>query len=128
MIIALDSSTPICGLFVHDGADWHEYSWEAGRTLANTLHKHLEDTLARHEKNLHDISGIIVFKGPGSFTGLRIGLTVMNTLAASVPCPIVGQTEEDWRTLGLQRLQNDENDQVVLPLYGSDPIITQPKK
>jgi tRNA threonylcarbamoyladenosine biosynthesis protein TsaB len=128
MIVALDSSTPECGLFLYDGSAWHDYSWQAGRTLADTLHEKLQDSLKIHHKTLHDISGIIAYKGPGSFTGLRIGLTVMNTIASSLPCSIVGQTDTDWRSTGLGRLDAGETDRVVLPLYGSEPIITQPKK
>jgi tRNA threonylcarbamoyladenosine biosynthesis protein TsaB len=128
MIVALNTSTPTCGLFVYDGTRWHDHSWDAGRTLATHIHQKLAEALEAHHETIHDIEGLIVFQGPGSFTGLRIGLTVANTLAASLPCPIVGQIDTSWRETGLQRLESGENDNIILPLYGSDPIITQPKK
>lgn len=128
MIIALNTSTPTCDLFVYDGTRWHDHSWEAGRTLATHIHQKVAEALEAQGKTIHAIEGLIVFRGPGSFTGLRIGLTVANTLAASLPCPIVGQTDIHWRETGLQRLHSSENDNIILPLYGSDPIITQPKK
>jgi tRNA threonylcarbamoyladenosine biosynthesis protein TsaB len=38
---------------------------------------------------MHDIEGVVCFKGPGSFTGLRIGLTVGNALAYAQNIPVV---------------------------------------
>lgn len=128
MIVALNTSTPTCELRLWDGTTWHDASWEAGRTLAASLHQHLADALKSHGKTFSDISGWIVFQGPGSFTGLRIGLTVANTFAHEQHVPIVGVTGEDWKETGLARLDASENDAIVLPLYGGDPHITQPRK
>lgn len=102
--------------------------WQADRTLARHLLRRLVDLLERHDASFGQLQGLIVFKGPGSFTGLRIGLSVMNTLAYSEHLPIVGSCGDDWLELGLKRLANDENDQVVLPEYGADARITSPKK
>lgn len=71
---------------------------------------------------------MFVYKGPGSFTGLRIGITVFNTLAYANTWPIVGVTGDDWRQLGVKRLENKENDEIVLPEYGGEANITTPRK
>ena len=75
MIILLDTSTSTCFLTIVNGESRQDFEWEAGRTLARNLLKFLEEKTG----DLHLISGIGVMKGPGSFTGLRIGLTVVNT-------------------------------------------------
>ena len=102
--------------------------WQADRMLAKYLLKHLHDLLLSNNFDWNDISAIGVYTGPGSFTGLRIGITVMNSLADSLNISIVGATGDDWQEIAIRRLENNENDKIVLPNYGSDAKITTPKK
>jgi tRNA threonylcarbamoyladenosine biosynthesis protein TsaB len=128
MILLLDTSTPVCKLtLVYGDRRFHD-EWEAGRTLAKELLGYLQTTMSAHDKSWDDISGIVAFQGPGSFTGLRIGLTVLNTLADAQHVPIVGATGASWQEEGLARLQGNENDTIVLPEYGSEANITTPRK
>jgi tRNA threonylcarbamoyladenosine biosynthesis protein TsaB len=128
MILLLDTSTPLCKLTLIDG-DWrYDDEWQADRTLAKYLLKYLSEQLQKNGKTFNDISGIGVFEGPGSFTGLRIGLTVLNTIANSQRIPIVGAQGESWQQTALARLRNNENDEMVLPFYGSEAHITKPRK
>ena len=124
MIIALDTSTPTCRLSVRKGDAWHDYVWEAGRELASNLLGYLETTIGP----LQSITGMIALQGPGSFTGLRIGLTVLNTIANTQQIPIVGTMSDTWREDGLARLKLSENDRLVMPVYGSEPNITTARK
>jgi len=128
MILLLDTSTPVCKLSFVGGSWRFDDEWESGRTLAKGLLGYLQDNLAKNDKTWADISGIVAYKGPGSFTGLRIGLTVLNTFADSEKVPIVGTTSDDWQTIGLERLQNGENDELVMPEYGAEAHITTPRK
>lgn len=128
MIILLDTSTPVCKLSLVDG-DWrYDNEWEANRELAKGLLGYLQTEFEKNGKSWTDISGIVAFRGPGSFTGLRIGLTVLNTLADGNHIPIVGAHGDDWQSVGLARLQAGEDDEIVLPEYGSDAHITLPRK
>ena len=79
-------------------------------------------------KKAGDITGIVVFRGPGSFTGLRIGVTVANSLAYSRNVPIVGELGEDWAKKGISRIFAGESDDVVMPEYGGEANITAPRK
>jgi len=128
MILLLDTSTPVCKLsFIED--DWrYDDEWESGRALAKGLLTYLQNNLEKNGKAWTDISGIVAFKGPGSFTGLRIGLTVLNTFADSEAIAIVGSTGDDWQSTGLARLSAGENDQLVMPEYGAEAHITTPRK
>ncbi len=124
MIILLDTSTATCFLTVIDGDSRQSYEWEAGRTLARGLLGFLQEKTG----DLRKITGIGVMKGPGSFTGLRIGLTVANTLADSLGVPIVGVGGDNWQDVALEKLQSGENEKIILPTYGSEAHITRQKK
>lgn len=124
MIVLLDTSTAICRLRLVDGENSEDFQWEAGRTLARGLLEYLQTKVGNFEK----VSAIGIMRGPGSFTGLRIGMAVANTLADSLNVPIVGEVGDVWQQRALKRLSSGENDQVILPLYGSDAHITAPKK
>lgn len=128
MIILLDTSTPICKLTLVDGEWRGNYEWPADRSLAKGLLGYINDRLSENDKTWRDISGLGVFKGPGSFTGLRIGITVMNTLADSLKRPIVGATGDDWQTKALGALLSGSDEQIVLPEYGGEANITKPRK
>lgn len=128
MILLLDTSTPLCKLTLIDG-DWrYDDEWQADRTLAKHLLLYLQQQLQTNDKTFGDISAIGVFEGPGSFTGLRIGLTVLNTIADSQQIPIVGTQGENWQQVVLERLKNSENDKMVMPFYGSEAHITKQRK
>ncbi len=113
---------------IDDSGVVHAYEWEAGRTLARDMLKYLNDRLAEYQATFDDISAIGVYRGPGSFTGLRIGLAVLNTLADANAVPIVGETGDGWKAQALARLEQSENDRLVLPEYGGDAHITKPRK
>lgn len=128
MIVLLDTSTPMCKLTLVNNEEEFHSEWQADRTLAANLLAYLEDKLAEHNTGLGDITGIGVMKGPGSFTGLRIGITVLNTIADAKDVPIVGETGDTWQQTALSRLGNGENDRIVVPEYGRAANITSPRK
>lgn len=130
MLLGLRSDTSVAELMLYDqtGTLVGELSWEADRQLAHGLLKKIDDFLRDHATTLEKLDGLFVFQGPGSFTGLRIGLTVMNTVAYANSLPIVGETGDEWRREAVRRLCMGENDHVVLPFYGAEARITQPKK
>lgn len=128
MIVLLDTSTPLCHVELVEGTVRYTAQWEAGRSLAKGLLRYLDEQLAARGKDWQDVTGIGVMRGPGSFTGLRIGLAVMNTIADSQRILIVGVTGDGWQDEALRRLEAGENDQVVLPLYGGEANITSPRK
>lgn len=129
MILGIRTDKPVAELYLAAKADIiASYEWEAHRELADTIHTKIEKLLASQEKSWNDLTGLVVFKGPGSFTGLRIGITVADTIAYAQAIPIVGANGAAWLEGGLRALQNGENARVVLPDYGGTVHITKPKK
>lgn len=103
-------------------------TWEAHRQLAETLHSKIKELLEVHGKDWVNIQGIVCYQGPGSFTGLRIGLSTANALASSLPAAVVGVTGDDWVQTGLNMLLSGTDQTVVLPEYGAPVHITQQRK
>ena len=128
MIVLWNSAEMTVQLTLIDGDKRTDYEWVAERNLARDMLAYLRDRLAENEASFADISVIGVFRGPGSFTGLRIGLAVLNTIAHEQRIPIVGVTGDAWREECLARLQNGRNDEIVLPEYGAEARITKPRK
>lgn len=128
MIILLDTSTPVCRATFVDSDSKFDYEWQSGRELAKGLHGWLRERLAEHGKTWESIEGIGVLRGPGSFTGLRISLTVANTLASGLSVPIVGAVGDGWIEDALERLRAGQNDKIVLPYYDRDANITTQRK
>ncbi|MEK7547441.1 MAG: tRNA (adenosine(37)-N6)-threonylcarbamoyltransferase complex dimerization subunit type 1 TsaB, partial [Patescibacteria group bacterium] len=74
-----------------------EDSWDAENREAEKLMPAIHELLKKKNKNYTDIDEIYAIKGPGSFTGLRVGVTVANTLAYLLNCQLFGiSTFEYW--------------------------------
>ncbi len=128
-ILTIKTDTYFCELSLYDGdKKLGEKAWEAGRQLAIQIPGAIEDFLISNQKEWDSLEGIVVFQGPGSFTGLRIGITVANTIAYAQDIPVIGVKGEDWIQNGLVKIKSGKNNKIVLPDYGSQPHITKPKK
>jgi tRNA threonylcarbamoyladenosine biosynthesis protein TsaB len=128
MILLLDTSTPNCELTFYSNGSYDKVLWNADRSLARDLNKFIDDNLSSRKMTFKDIKGLGVFEGPGSFTGLRIGITVFNSLANALDVPIIGAKGEHWKKTVISRLDAGENSFMILPFYGSEVKITLPKK
>ncbi len=129
MILTLRTDSPDAEIGLYDNKlQLSYYTWHADRRLAKDILRVIRDELHVQEADWPDITGVVVFEGPGSFTGLRIGVTVANALAYGQSIPIIATKGDDWLTTGLARLRAGENDRLVLPHYGSEAHITLPKK
>lgn len=129
LILSIRTDKPDAEVGVFDDQTKLEYeTWYAHRELSVTLHQKIQETLAKQGKKLKDIEGIVGFAGPGSFTGLRIGLTVANALAYGLELPVVASQGDDWIEKGTARLKAGERDKIALPEYGAPVHITQQRK
>lgn len=81
-LLALDTATDQAGIALFDGAHVAELSWPAERRQTEAMLPAIEWLLASCGVSLNDVGAIGVAIGPGTFTGLRVGLSVAKGLAA----------------------------------------------
>ncbi len=129
IVLTIKTDSPEAELTIYKGSKILEQeTWQAHKLLTQTINKKLTKMLSNLNLAYEDLSGIIFFKGPGSFTGLRIGAAVANTLAYSLSIPVVGTNKNSWKETGLKNLQENKNDKIALPFYRSDAKTTTPRK
>lgn len=136
LILTIRTDKPLAEIGLYsDGQKLAYDSWQAHRQLGQTIHRQIASLLEAAGYDWKDVGGLVVWRGPGSFTGLRIGLTVANTLAQEGSLPIVGITaaadtadgDEAWINAGIARLLSGESDTAVMPEYGAEANITKPR-
>ena len=128
-ILALRTDNPTAELYVYsNGQQIAARQWHGHRQLGETLHTTIKEVLAQAGLQTSHIQGVVAYQGPGSFTGLRIGLTVANALAYSNGCPVVAEQGQDWVATGIDRLQSGHDDGAALPHYDSPVFTTRPRK
>jgi tRNA threonylcarbamoyladenosine biosynthesis protein TsaB len=89
--LALDTSTRTGSCAVLRGGDvLADLPGDAARSHAERLPGDLMDVLARAGLSLPDVDVFAVATGPGSFTGLRVGIATMQGLALAANRPLVG--------------------------------------
>lgn len=132
MILVVDTSGKEVrlGLIRNNKNEDSMIEFEAGRSLDSLILQKIDELIGGAT---NELKGIVVNSGPGSFTGLRIGLSVANALAYSLDIPIVGISKtESWDEL-MQKGTKELEDQTrfvkpVLAEYGAEPNITKPKE
>ncbi len=128
-ILSIRTDKPEAEIGLYDDALELSYlKWQAERELSKTILLRLSKELAKQKLELKEIEGLVIYKGPGSFTGLRIGFSVANALAYGLDIAIVSESKPDWVMRGINRLKRGDNEKIAVPEYGAAPHITKPKK
>ncbi|MCD6453471.1 MAG: tRNA (adenosine(37)-N6)-threonylcarbamoyltransferase complex dimerization subunit type 1 TsaB [Dehalococcoidales bacterium] len=91
MQLAIDTSTTTASLaLIRDNQILAELSWYCRQNHTIKLLPYLAHLLKQADSNPQAVTSIIVARGPGSFNGLRVGVSAAKGLAFSLGIPIVG--------------------------------------
>jgi len=91
MLLAIDTSTRSIGIGLHDGSQvCAEFVWQSRNFHTVELAPAVEDMLHKCRVDVNRLAGVAVATGPGSFTGLRIGLGLAKGLALANNLPLLG--------------------------------------
>jgi len=96
LILALDTSTSTASVAFFDGERvLSETTWLAGREHSTRLLIEVEIALDRVGRSVEQLTGLAVARGPGSFTGVRVAISVAKGMAAGLSIPAWGVSTLD---------------------------------
>jgi len=115
MQLAIDTSTDTASLaLVRDSQVLAELTWHCGQNHSTQLLPNLAHLLQQLQLNSQSLTGIIVARGPGSYNGLRVGISTAKGLALSLGIPIVGVS-----SLAVEAYQHAEAGLPVCPVFNA---------
>jgi tRNA threonylcarbamoyladenosine biosynthesis protein TsaB len=90
-ILNIETATKNCSVALAKNGEVISFREKAGAgySHAELLHVYIEDTLAVAGIHFKDLSAIAVSKGPGSYTGLRIGVSAAKGLCFALDIPLI---------------------------------------
>ena len=119
ILLAINTATESTEIaFLREGEVLREGSWPAEANESDKILPYLRESLEELGGQFADLSGIFCVKGPGQFTALRVGITIVNTLAFLLKIPIY--TMDTFKMISA-RSGLSEPHYVVLPA-GRDKI------
>ncbi len=91
MLLAIDTSTDDSGIALYDGVRvLAECAWHSGRRHAEQVLPLIDHLMQRLDLRPADLTAVAVATGPGSWSGLRVGMSLAKAIAESRGLPIIG--------------------------------------
>jgi tRNA threonylcarbamoyladenosine biosynthesis protein TsaB len=124
MLLAIDTATEIMSLALHTGDTLlAEVTMKIGRNHGVYLAPMVKQLFEQSETSADDLTAMAVSIGPGSYTGLRIGVSLAKGMAAVQQIPLVGISTLDTIAAG-QTYYNTRNTLVVVVPAGRGRVIS----
>ena len=124
MILAIDTATQLTSIALFDGLNvLAEDTWVTTGNHSAELAPAVQQLLARSAMPVDKLTALAVCIGPGTYTGLRIGVSLAKGMAAAHELPLVGLTTMEILTLSQPQ---DSGGLVTVVQAGRGRIITLP--
>ncbi|NPD47049.1 MULTISPECIES: tRNA (adenosine(37)-N6)-threonylcarbamoyltransferase complex dimerization subunit type 1 TsaB [unclassified Lentimicrobium] len=113
LILNIDTATPVCSVALARNGKLLALREKNEKNIhAEILTQFIMEVIAEAECSLADLDAVAVSKGPGSYTGLRIGVSTAKGLCYSLDIPLIGiGTIDSMAHFAAQELQGKFNEQ-----------------
>jgi len=116
-LLAIDTATEVLALALcRDGSVLAEASIDAGRSHLELLLPQVQRMLDENGMSITDVRGLAVGVGPGTFSGLRVGIATARALSQALEAPLAGFSTLEALALELTRNDPANTSPVVMPL------------
>jgi len=88
-ILAIETSQDVCAVALRAGSEIHVREHQAARQHARLLLPMIKELFAECNLDVAKLDAIAFGRGPGSFTGVRIAVSVAQGLAFGAQCPVI---------------------------------------
>ena len=130
-ILAIDTTQPETGIGLLVNNQSVIKTWVSQHNQSDELLPNIGKLLKKQGIEPTQLNSVAVNLGPGSFTGLRVGISVANAFGYGLQIPVIGKanlTGNAQERIGqlLKLTANTKKFRQVLPEYGRPPRITIP--
>ena len=118
MYLVLECSTPNASLAIGNESKQLELNWVRQKMYGEPLLENVREILEQASVNVKDLRGILVSGGPGSFTGIRVSVSVARTFAYSLEVPVA--LYDSLQAVAITRSsRSGRNNGVIMNAYGN---------
>ncbi len=118
LILILETATKNCSVALSEMGRLIEYRDLNNGQFSHSekLHLFIEDVLSNANKKIEDLEAIVISKGPGSYTGLRIGVSAAKGLCYGLNIPLISINTLDVLCLSYLALNTVQSDDILIPM------------
>jgi tRNA threonylcarbamoyladenosine biosynthesis protein TsaB len=117
LLLSLESSSQSCSVALHeDGIEISSLITETARSAASQFAVMIDEVFKMAGRSIKEIKGVVVSSGPGSYTGLRIGVATAKGLCYALNVPLVSVGTLNLLAYQLLRNNNLLPDSILCPM------------
>lgn len=117
IILNIESSTDICSVVLAKDGEivcWREN--RDGRSHATLLTQYVKDVCEESSISISELDAIAISGGPGSYTGLRIGVSAAKGICFGAGKPLIALSGLECMASGIKSEYNIDGDQLLIPM------------